>query len=85
MGICLGVQTENYYGFVQTRGRGMVLHNNEDDAAIGDPVIATVADGGACNVGTWTLELGVGIGEVAVVAGTNLQQVFIVVGSDPIN
>ena len=83
MGICLGVQTADYYGFVQTYGTGHVLHNNDDDGAIGDPIIATVADGGACNVGTWTMELGVGIGEVAVVTGTNLQQAFICVGSDP--
>lgn len=83
MGICLGVQTADYYGFIQTYGRGTVLHNNDDDAAIGDPVIATVADGGLANVGTWSHTLGVGIGEVAVVAGTNLQQIFITVGSDP--
>lgn len=83
MGICLGVQTAEYYGFVQTAGRGMVLHNNDDDAAIGDPVIATVADGGLANVGTWTNTLGVGIGEVAVVAGTNLQQIWISIGSAP--
>jgi hypothetical protein len=83
MGVCLGVQTADYYGFVQTHGRGTVLHNNDDDAAIGDPIIATVADHGLCNVGTWSYTLGVGIGEVAVVAGTDLQQVFIVVGNDP--
>lgn len=76
-GVVLGVQTENRFGFIQTFGSGTVLHNNDDDAAIGDPIIATVADGGVCNVGAWTAPLGVGIGEVAVVAGTNLQQVFI--------
>lgn len=76
-GVVLGVQTENYHGFIQTHGSGTVLHNNDDDAAIGDPVIATAADGGLANVGTWSAPLGVGIGEVAVVAATNLQQVFI--------
>lgn len=76
-GVVLGIQTENYFGFIQTHGTGTVLHNNDDDAAIGDPIIATAADGGLCNVGTWTAPLGVGIGEVAIVAGTNLQQVFI--------
>jgi hypothetical protein len=83
MGICLGVQTTDYFGFVQTRGRGTVLHNNDDDSAIGSIIIATVADGGACNVGTWTPALGVGVGEVAVVTGSNLQQAWICVGSDP--
>ena len=83
MGICLGVQTADYYGFVQTYGTGLVLHDNADAAAIGDPIIASVADGGACAVGPWTMELGVGIGEVAVVAATDLQQAFICVGSDP--
>lgn len=76
-GVCLGVQTENYYGWIQTRGIGTVLHNNDDDAAIGDIVIATAADGGVCNVGTWTPALGVGIGHVAVVAATNLQTCWI--------
>ena len=82
MGVCLGVQTADYYGFVQTWGQGVVLHNDDDDAAIGDPIIATVADHGLCNVGTWSETLGVGIGEVAVVTATNLQQAFITVGSD---
>ena len=76
-GVVLGVQTENYFGFIQTYGTGTVLHNNDNDAAIGDPVIATAADGGVCNVGAWTAPLGVGLGEVAVVAASDLQQVFI--------
>ena len=79
MGICLGVQTENYFGFVQTRGSGFVLHNNDDNAAIGDEIVATVADGGICDVlSTFGISaLHVGIAEVAVVAATNLQQVSI--------
>jgi hypothetical protein len=76
-GVVLGIQTENYFGFIQTHGSGTVLHNNDNDAAIGDPIIATAADGGVCNVGTWSGPLGVGIGEVAVVAASDLQQVFI--------
>lgn len=76
-GVCLGVQTQDYFGFIQTHGSGTVLHNNDNDAAIGDVIIATAADGGLCNVGTSTPALGVGVGEVAVVAATDLQQVFI--------
>ena len=48
-----------------------------DGDTVTAPIIATAADGGVCNVGTWTGPLGVGIGEVAVVAATDLQQVFI--------
>jgi hypothetical protein len=76
-GTCLGVQTGDYYGFVQTGGPGYVLHNNDDDAAIGSEVILTAADTGVANVGAQTLLLGIGVGLVAVVAATNLQLVQI--------
>lgn len=83
VGVCLAVQTENYYGFVQCSGPGTVLHNNDDDAAIGDEIFATVADGGVANVlntfGVRALYLGVG--RVAVVAATNLQSVILNIDS----
>lgn len=77
-GICLGAQTQDYYGFLQVRGSGTILHNNDDNSAIGSECYATVADGGVCDVATSGLNaLFVGVGEVAVVAGTNLQQAYI--------
>lgn len=76
-GVVLGVQTQNHWGFVQINGPGIVLHNNDDDAAAGSEIIATAADGGVCNVGAQTIALGVGIGLAAVVAASNLQSAWI--------
>lgn len=73
VGVVLGTQTQNYYGFVQVAGVGTVLHNNDDDAVAGSELIATAADNGLVNVGTRTLMAGVGTGLAAVSASTNLQ------------
>lgn len=51
-GVCYGVQTTGQYGFVQTYGPGIVLCNNDDDAAVGDELIVTAADNGVANVAT---------------------------------
>lgn len=77
VGVCYGVQTTGNYGFVQTRGPGTILHNNDDDAVAGSDLIATAADNGVANVGTRTPSTGVGYGLLAVVAGTNLQWAYI--------
>lgn len=77
VGVCYGAQTQNYYGFIQIAGPGYILHNNDDDAAIGSELIATAADNGVANVGTRTPMTGVGYGLIAVVAATNLQWSYI--------
>lgn len=83
VGICLAVQTADYYGFVQCKGPGTVLHNNDDDAAIGDEIVATVADGGLANVlNTFVVRgLYLGVARVAVVTATNLQSVTLNIDS----
>lgn len=73
VGVAYGVQTANYYGFMQIDGPGYILNNGDDDAAIGSELIATAADNGVANVGTRTPMTGVGYGLIAVVAATNLQ------------
>lgn len=79
-GVVLGVQTQNYYGFVQVRGPGIVLNNNDDDAAIGDGLIITAADGHVANVetnGTSGVLTHIGIATSAVNTTTNLCSAFI--------
>jgi len=77
VGVVYGAQTANYYGFVQIWGPNYILHNNDNDAAIGSELIATAADNGVANVGTRTPMTGVGYGLIAVVTSTDLQWSFI--------
>jgi hypothetical protein len=51
-GVCYGVQTTGQYGFVQVYGPGIVLNNNDNDAAVGNELIVTAADNGVANVAT---------------------------------
>ncbi len=74
-GVCYGVQTTGQYGFVQVYGPGIVLNNNDDDAAIGDELIVTAADNGVANVataGASGAQIYIGFATSAVNATTNL-------------
>lgn len=75
-GVCYGVQTTGRYGFVQVRGPGIVLHNNDDDGAIGAELIVTAADNGVVNMATAGAsgpQIYVGMETTAVNASTNLS------------
>jgi hypothetical protein len=74
-GVCYGVQTTGRYGFVQVYGPGIVLNNNDDDAAIGNELIVTAADNGVANVataGASGAQIYIGFATSAVDTGTNL-------------
>lgn len=49
-GVCLGVATQNYYGWIQTKGEyATVLTNGDDDIAAEDGLILATGTDGACD------------------------------------
>jgi len=84
-GICYGVQTTGYFGFVQTRGPGIVIQNNDDDGVIGAELIVTGVDNGLAKMATAGAsgpQIYIGIETTAVNATTNLCNAWINIGTN---
>lgn len=81
VGLYQGVVTDQYYTWIIVLGPTTALHNNDDDAALDDVVIAV--DDATFNVivtGVAITAKPIAIGTAAVIAATNYQAVHVIVG-----